>query len=101
MAAPISKLNAIHAALATTFLNALEDGVRVVNIDKEGNEAEHYRPLTAAELSVIVAFLKNNNVTSSVEDNDELAALAAKLRGEAKTKKITPILDDDGETTWQ
>lgn len=100
MAAPISKLNAIHAALATTFLAALEDGVRVKNFDKEGNESEYFRPLTAAELSVIVAFLKNNNVTSSVEDNDELAALAAKLRGEAKTKKITPVLDD-GDIQWQ
>ena len=100
MAAPISKLNAIHAALATTFLAALEYGVRVVNIDKEGNETEHFRSLNAAELSVIVAFLKANNVTSSVEDNDELAALAAKLRGDAKTKKITPVLDD-GDIQWQ
>lgn len=100
MAAPVSKLNAIHSALATTFLAALEDGVRVVNIDKEGNETEHYRPLTAAELSVIVAFLKNNNITSSVEDNDELAALASKLRGDAKSKKITPVLDD-GDIQWQ
>lgn len=100
MAAPVSKLNAIHAALATTFLKALEEGVRVVTVDKEGNETEHYRPLLATELSVIVTFLKNNNITASVEDNDELAALAAKLRGDAKTKKIVPVLDN-GETTWQ
>lgn len=102
MAAKVSELSAIHKALATTFLKALEEGVRVEKEDKEGNVTETFRALNSSELAVIVAFLKNNNITASVEDNNELMAMAETLRGKSrnKTRTIEPVLDE-GETTWQ
>ena len=78
----------------------IEEGVEVEDTDKEGNVTVRVRPLTAAEWGVITGFLKNNNITASVNDNDALKALQDKLTG--KRKSIRPVYDDsDGATVWQ
>ena len=100
MAAPIDMLGLIHKITAEKFLHMIENGVEVTNTDKEGNETTHYRALTAAEWGVITTFLKSNNITASVTDNDALKALQDKLTG--KRKSIRPVYDDsDGATVWQ
>lgn len=96
MAAPIDMMGLIHKLTAEKFLAMIENGVEVE--DKEGNVS--VRPLTAAEWGVITGFLKNNNITASVNDNDALAALQEKLTGKRRT--IRPTLDDSDEAIqWQ
>lgn len=100
MAAPIDMLGLIHKLTAEKFLHMIENGVEVTDTDKEGNATTHYRALTAAEWGVITTFLKSNNITASVNDNDALKALQDKLTG--KRKSIRPVYDDsDGATVWQ
>lgn len=100
MAAPIDMMGLIHKLTAEKFLKMIEEGVEVEHTDKEGNVTVSMRPLSAAEWGVITGFLKNNNITASVNDNDALKALQDKLTGKRKT--IRPTLDDsDGATLWQ
>lgn len=100
MAAPIDMMGLIHKLTAEKFLKMIEEGVEVEDTDKEGNVTVRVRPLTAAEWGVITGFLKANNITASVTDNDALKALQDKLTG--KRKSIRPVFDDsDGATVWQ
>ena len=100
MAAPIDMMGLIHKLTAEKFLHMIEEGVEVEETDKEGNTTIRVRPLTAAEWGVITGFLKNNNITASVSDNDALKELQDKLTG--KRKSIRPVLDDsDMVPTWQ
>ena len=100
MAAPIDIMGLIHKLTAEKFLKMIEEGVEVEETDNEGNVTVRVRPLTAAEWGVITGFLKNNNITASVSDNDALQALQDKLTG--KRKSIRPVYDDsDGATVWQ
>lgn len=100
MAAPIDMMGLIHKLTAEKFLKMIEEGVEVEETDKEGNVTVRVRPLTAAEWGVITGFLKANNITASVNDNDALRALQDKLTG--KRKSIRPVFDDsDGAAVWQ
>lgn len=100
MAAPIDMMGLIHKLTAEKFLKMIEEGVEVEETDKEGNVTVRCRPLSAAEWGVITGFLKSNNITASVSDNDALKALQDKLTGKRKT--IRPVLDDsDGAPVWQ
>lgn len=100
MAAPLDLMGLIHKLTAEKFLTMIENGVAVEETDKEGNVTERTRPLSAAEWGVITTFLKANNITASVNDNDALKALQDKLGNKRKT--IRPVLDDsDGAPTWQ
>lgn len=100
MAAPIDMMGLIHKLTAEKFLRMIEEGVEVEETDKEGNTTIRVRPLTAAEWGVITGFLKSNNITASVSDNDALKELQDKLTG--KRKSIRPVLDDsDMVPTWQ
>lgn len=100
MAASMDVMASLHKALAKQLLRVLEEGVPL-KVDDEGEVI--YRPASAAELGVAVAFLKANNITASVDDNDELKALVEKMRAGSKSRKITPITDfpDAGGTAWQ
>lgn len=100
MAAPIDLLGTIHRMTAEKFADMIENGVEEVKVDKDGDETVTRRALTAAEWGVITGFLKNNNITASVSDNDALKALQDKLQGKRKT--IRPVLPDVGEgIQWQ
>lgn len=100
MAAPLDMMGLIHKLTAEKFLKMIEDGVEIEETDKEGNVTVRYRALSAAEWGVITTFLKSNNITASVNDNDALKALQDKLTGKRKT--IRPVLDDsDGAPVWQ
>ena len=100
MAAPIDMMGLIHKLTAEKFLKMIEEGVEIEETDKEGNVTVRCRPLSAAEWGVITGFLKNNNITASVSDNDALKALQDKLDG--KRRAIRPVLPDAGEgVQWQ
>ena len=57
------RLGLLHNLTATWAIDLLEGRVTETYIDKEGNEQTRTLRATAAELSVIRAFLKDNNIT--------------------------------------
>lgn len=89
MSASESILKELHAQLAQELLDIVRNGVPV--FDKEGNEIGT-RKATAAELSVAVAFLKNNEITANLDDSDATKALREAL--EARRKKAKPVMPD-------
>ena len=70
-------------------LDLLNNGVPV--FDKEGNESGT-RKATAAELAVVVTFLKNNDITANLDDSDATKALREAL--EARRKRAKPVMPD-------
>lgn len=89
MSASESILKELHAQLAQELLDIVRNGVPV--FDKEGNEIGT-RKATAAELSVAVAFLKNNEITANLDDSDATKALREAL--EARRKRAKPVMPD-------
>lgn len=68
-------LQEVHTMLAEYFLEELkaakEDGI----------------PMMSSTLSVIVTFLKNNEITADVRSNEDLSALREKIRAQTKTQE--------------
>ena len=89
MSASENILKELHAQLAQELLDIVRNGVPV--FDKEGNESGT-RKATAAELSVAVAFLKNNEITADLNDSDATRELREAL--EARRKKKAPVMPD-------
>ena len=89
MAASDATLKALHAVLAEQLLDMIQNGVPV--FDKQGNETGT-RKATAAELAVVVTFLRNNEITANLDDSDATKALREAL--EARRKKAKPVIPD-------
>lgn len=89
MSASDATLKALHSVLAEQLLDLLNNGVPV--FDKEGNESGT-RKATAAELAVVVTFLKNNDITANLDDSDATKGLREAL--EARRKKAKPVMPD-------
>lgn len=83
-------LNAVHEAFATWCLEALSAR------DPKTNA----RLLTAAEASVIRAFLKDNDITQPPVQGTAIHALREKLRQNGKLP-VDPLLDLGEEGTMQ
>lgn len=95
MSASENILKELHAQLAQELLDIVRNGVPV--FDKEGNEAGT-RKATAAELSVAVAFLKNNEITADLNDSDATRELREALEARRRKKKavMPDFLSDEG-----
>lgn len=81
--ATIERLNALHVALTEMFLEDIrmskEDGI----------------PMASADKSVIVTFLKNNDITASPDEDDldNLREEFQQLTDERKRKKALDLID--------
>lgn len=89
MSASDATLKALHSVLAEQLLDMLKNGVPV--FDKEGSESGT-RKATAAELAVVVTFLKNNDITANLDDSDATKELRDAL--EARRKRAKPVMPD-------
>ena len=89
MSASDTLLKELHAELARQLLDVVRNGVPV--FDKEGDEVGT-RKATAAELTVAVTFLKNNDITADLNDSDATKELRDAL--EARRKKAKPVMPD-------
>lgn len=94
MAANNDTLGEIHEVLAKEFLGLLTDGIPVESTDKEGNVSTTHRKPSAAEYAVIVSFLKANNITADIEENDALAMLKRKMEDKRKLRPTLPDMLD-------
>lgn len=95
MSASENILKELHAQLAQELLDIVRNGVPI--FDKEGNEVGT-RKATAAELSVAVAFLKNNEITADLNDSDATRELREALEARRRKKKavMPDFLSDEG-----
>lgn len=95
MSASENILKELHAQLAQELLDIVRNGVPI--FDKEGNEVGT-RKATAAELSVAVAFLKNNEITADLNDSDATRELREALEARRRRKKavMPDFLSDEG-----
>ena len=95
MSASENVLKELHAQLAQELLDIVRNGVPV--FDKEGKEVGT-RKATAAELSVAVAFLKNNEITADLNDSDATRELREALEARRRKKKavMPDFLSDEG-----
>ena len=89
MSASDTLLKELHAELARQLLDVVRNGVPV--FDKEGEEVGT-RKATAAELTVAVTFLKNNDITADLNDSDATKELRDAL--EARRKRAKPVMPD-------
>lgn len=76
----------LHAVLAQVMLDILKNGV-IVGVDPEGGELR--RNANAAEMGVVVTFLKNNSITSDIEQDEALREMNDMLRNKAKQHGLT------------
>lgn len=91
MAANDTELGLVHAALAKWALEALAAR------DPQTNRSL----LTAAEASVIRAFLKDNDISAPPGVNKDLDDLRRKLQGQGRGPKVDPVLDGLGDGVLQ
>ena len=90
MAASDSVLKALHEAVATELLAIIKDGVPS-QWDEDG-EVIAMRKASAAEFSAAIAFLKANDITANLDDNEHTKALKDAL--EARRRKAKPVMPD-------
>lgn len=74
MAAPVSKLQELHEALAEMFL----EDIRICK--------EEGIPMSAADKGVMVTFLKNNNITADITD-EKIQAVKEEFQDELNRKR--------------
>lgn len=95
-AASESALGELHAAVAVGLTTVIKDGVPVA--DKEGDVT--VAPAAPAYYAAAIAFLKNNSITASADENvalNNLAAALAAKRKDAKTGLTQAGLDKAAE----
>lgn len=106
--ASVSKLNILHEMLADYFIERLQsskpDPDAPPEYDEDGNELPPFCiPLNAAEIGVMVTFLKNNEITASpeVEYMAEMASEFKEDLAEARRTKnaeaITKVQSNDSQ----
>jgi hypothetical protein len=95
MAADETKLGRLHEKLAEVFCDAL-DGQPITEIDDEGNTTVvgHIAP-SAAILTAVNQFLKNNNITCAPSENNALGELQAKMQERAKAREARKASQTD------
>lgn len=99
MTADVKTLGDIHRQLAETYRQMVspreepvftKDGEPVM---VEGVQMTRTVYPTAAELAAANAFLKQNNITASPEEDEGMAALQEQLK--QRRRKRAPVLPDD------
>ena len=82
-AATESELGALHRAIAVGLTEVITQGEQLT--DSEGAVVK--KTASAAYFAAGIALLKNNNITSSAEDNAALTGLAAALAAKRSAAK--------------
>lgn len=86
MTANSATLEALHEAVATELLDIIKNGVPIKWDEETGEELARRKP-SAAEFSAAVAFLKANDISADINENDATKALAEALaKRRAKSK---------------
>lgn len=94
MAASKSELLDLHSLVARTLAHKMtvRDVQRVVTVKGEDKIVEETLEPTAAEISVAVAFLKNNDIITPPDEGSALDELRKIMEGRRKARP--PVLPD-------
>lgn len=93
MAASSALLGELHAVVAEKLIDIIKNGVTIEKEDAEGNTLTATRPATASELTAAITFLKNNSITSNIDEDEALSEMRDLLRNAAKARS-TPVMPD-------
>lgn len=101
-AASEAALGTLHRLMAEQFNRLLAGELKKDILDKEGNKVgEEVLMATAAELSVIRAFLKDNEITVAPNQGDALDKLRQRLADGVQGRPAMPVADFDLPGTVQ
>ncbi len=78
------QLSALHEALATVIAAQVQE--TLVELDDAGNPVSEVYSATPALLTVAARFLKDNDITCTVEDSKGLTELADELASRRKRR---------------
>ena len=93
-AAPRSSLTALHAKFAEYLSQVLDDAMRPVERDEDGNIIGGGIPLDAATMGIFLKFLKDNDITCEPEDLATLDSLREKYAAASRSKNLANILQE-------
>jgi hypothetical protein len=95
-AASEDSLGTLHRLMTEQFTKLLNGELTRPTFNKDGERGEdEVIVATAAELSVIRAFLKDNEITASMEEGTALDQLRQKLAGAREGRPAMPASDFD------
>jgi hypothetical protein len=93
MAATEKVLGDLHKAVAMALTEQVA-GLKVQELNAEGEPVEVLVRPSPAVLSAAIAFLKNNNITADAEDNAALRELGLALKARQKKRIPQERLDE-------
>ena len=88
------KLNALHGLVAETLANKLTETATMVN---EAGEEVEINMADAAIINSAIKFLKDNDITGSVMDDENLQGLREKLQDLQSGRGKLRLASDGGE----
>lgn len=91
MAASSALLGELHAVVAEKLIDIIRNGVSVDKEDSEGNVTTATRPATASELTAAITFLKNNSITSSIDEDEALSEMKKLLTAASNRSKAPGV----------
>lgn len=80
------ELSALHGAVARVLREQLEE--KAVITDSDTGEEREVSMATPAMIAAATKFLKDNNVTASIEDDENLSELQDQLEKNRKKRKL-------------
>ena len=80
------ELSDLHGLVARKLTEKLEETVTITN---EDGETETINTATAQDIATAITFLKHNNITASVADDENLQGLEEKLAENRKRRPTT------------
>ncbi|MCP4829619.1 MAG: hypothetical protein GY889_12185 [Proteobacteria bacterium] len=72
------KLSALHGAVATVLTDQLTETIEV--LDEETNTTKTIYAASPAVMAQAIKFLKDNDITASIEDDSNISGLADMLK---------------------
>lgn len=88
--APESELSELHGTIAKVLRTQLED---TIVVSEEGETKEIFTA-SPAVLAQAIKFLKDNNITASVEDDENLSDLEEALKAKREKRKLRIVGED-------
>lgn len=79
------ELSALHGAVAQVLRKQIEEEITIINEDGESQTIMNASPAT---LGVAIKFLKDNNITASIEDDENMSDLDELLKSKREKRSL-------------
>jgi hypothetical protein len=85
------ELSELHGAVAKVLKRQIEEEITVVD---EDGVSQRLNTASPATLGVAIKFLKDNNITTSIEDDENLGELDELLKSKREKRKLRLVAGD-------